>query len=47
MYRLAEDGKGGLVSDGRCGVPAGDGGVRAGSATLPGVADGDFVFPAL
>lgn len=47
MYRLAEDGKGGLVSDGGCGIPAGDGGVQAGSAALPGVADGDFVFPAL
>lgn len=47
MYRLAEDGKRGLVSDGGCGIPAGDGGVRAGSAALPGVADGDFVFPAL
>ena len=47
MYRLAEDGKRGLVSDGRCGVPVGDGGVRAGSAALPGVADGDLVFPAL
>ena len=47
MYRLAEDGKRGLVSDGGCGIPAGDGGVQAGSAALPGVADGDFVFLAL
>lgn len=47
MYGLVEDGKVGLVSDGRIGVLAGGGEVLAGSATLLGVADGDFVFPAL
>ena len=43
MYGLAEDGKVGLVSDGRIAVPAGGVGVLAGSATLPGVAGGDCV----